>query len=94
MQSIIQENRECYVCKTTNNLHLHHIIFGQNRKKADEDGLVVYLCREHHEGTIGVHGIRGHNLDKRLKEIAELEWLRYYNKTKEDFIARYHKNYL
>lgn len=94
MKSILQSNKQCYVCNTTNNLHLHHIIFGKNRKKADEDGLTVYLCREHHEGTFGVHGKNGHKLDTILKQQAEIYWLKTYNKTVEDFIERYGKNYL
>lgn len=94
MKSIINQTKECFICHTTNSLHLHHIIFGPKRKKADEDGLVVYLCREHHEGTKGVHGKDGHELDMYLKRIAEQAWLLYYNKEVEDFISRYGKNYL
>ena len=92
--SIIQKEKMCYVCGKQSNLHLHHVIFGQNRKKADEDGLTVYLCYDHHEGTNGVHGKNGHELDSQLKKEAELVWCKYYNKTKEDFIKRYGRNYL
>lgn len=69
-------------------------MFGKNRKKADEDKLTVYLCYEHHEGTNGVHGKNGHQLDKRLKEIAEKVWCEHYNKTKDQFRERYGRNYL
>ena len=95
MKSIIQgDNKECFVCGTPVHLHLHHVLFGKNRKKADEDGLTVYLCYEHHEGTNGVHGKNGKFIDNMLKECAEHCWINYYNKTKEDFIKRYGKNYL
>lgn len=94
MKSIISEKKECYVCKTINNLHLHHIMFGKNRKKADKDGLTIYLCYEHHEGTNGVHGKNGHDLDIKLKQLAEKRWLEYYNTTIEDFIIEYGKNYI
>lgn len=94
MKSIISDKKECYVCKTTNNLHLHHIMFGKNRKKADKDGLTIYLCHEHHEGTNGVHGKNGHNLDIKLKQLAEKRWLEYYGKDIEDFIKAYGRNYL
>ena len=94
MKSIIQDKKECYICGTKNNLDLHHTIFGKNRKKADEDGLVVYLCQEHHKGTTGVHGKYGHELDILLKEISQRKWQKYYNKTEEDFIERYFKSYL
>lgn len=93
-KSIIQSKKQCYVCGSENNLHYHHVIFGKNRKKADEDGLTVWLCYEHHEGTNGVHGKNGHDLDSRLKEVAENIWIEHYNKTEEDFRKRYGKNYL
>lgn len=61
MKSIIQDKKECYFCKTTIGLHLHHIYFGTaNRKISDENGFVVYLCVKHHElGKDAVH----HNKD-------------------------------
>ena len=94
MSSIIANKKICYVCGTTSNLHLHHILFGRNRKKADEDGLTIYLCYEHHEGTNGVHGKLGHELDLKLKVIAEKRWCKFYNKTPEQFLKRYGRTYL
>ena len=94
MKSIIQNKKQCFVCGKTNNLHCHHIMFGKNRKKADEDGLTVWLCYEHHEGTNGVHGKEGHLLDLKLKEIAERMWLGYNEKTIDDFRERYGRNYI
>lgn len=92
--SIIQTNKKCIECGSVFNLHLHHVFFGKNRKNSDDDGLVVWLCYEHHEGTNGVHGKNGHELDIKLKRIAESVWCDYYGKTKQDFLDRYHKNYL
>ncbi len=92
--SIINNTKKCFVCPRTVGLHLHHIMFGKDRKKADKDGLVVYLCYDHHEGTNGVHGKNGHELDLKLKRLAEEKWLVYYKKTKEDWLERYKKNYL
>ena len=91
--SILQRNKACYVCGTTINLHLHHIYFGTaNRKLSDADGCIVYLCQEHHTGNSGVH----HNkqLDLTLKARCQQQYLKTYNKTTEDFIARYGRNYL
>ena len=93
-KSIISNEKRCYVCHQRYNLHLHHIIFGKSRKKADKDGLVVYLCWEHHEGTNGVHGKNGHELDLKLKKQAELYWMHNYHKGEEDFIKRYGRSYL
>lgn len=95
MKSIIQTEKKCYVCETTYNLHLHHVIFGvANRKLSDKDGLTVYLCYEHHEGTSGVHGKNGHELDLELKKLAQKRWMKYYDKTEDDFRQRYGRSYL
>lgn len=96
MKSIVcnQENKICYVCGKKRNLHLHHIMFGKNRSKADKDGLTVWLCYDHHEGTFGVHGKCGHSLDMMLKKTAEIRWLKYYGKTTDDFIKEYGRNYI
>ena len=93
-KSIITNEKRCYVCGNKNNLHYHHIMFGKNRKNADKDGLTVYLCYEHHEGTTGVHGKLGHELDIKLKQIAERNWLEYYDKTIEEWISRYGRSFL
>lgn len=95
MKSLISKEKKCFVCGTQFNLHKHHIMKGiRNRKKAEEDGLWVYLCFLHHEGTNGVHGKNGHDLDLRLKRTGEKAWLEQNKKTKEEFIKRYRRNYL
>lgn len=93
MKSIIQKEKECFICKTCLDLQLHHVIFGSaNRKLADEDGLTVYLCLSHHTGALGVHHIR--ELDLELKRIAERAWMEHYGKGIDDFRQRYGKSYL
>lgn len=94
MKSIIQNEKKCYVCPRFMGLHEHHIIYGKNRKNSEQDGLKVYLCYEHHEGTNGVHGKNGHDLDLFLKRVAQKKWLEYYNKTQEEWLEKYKKNYL
>ena len=75
--------------------HRHEAFFGvRNRQKSIDDGLVVFLTYEMHEGTYGIHGKYGHDLDLMLKQEAEKRWLEYYDKTIDDFIDRYGKNYL
>lgn len=92
MKSILQTEKECYVCKTTQSLQLHHIFFGRNRKRADKEGCTCYLCQYHHTGSGGVHNNR--ELDLKLKKLCEARWLEYYSKGIDDFIERYGKNYL
>jgi len=76
-------------------VELHEVFFGgRNRYKSIEDGLVIPLCKQfHHRGNlIGIH--KDISLNLKYKKIAETKWLKYYDKTIEDFIKKYGKNYL
>lgn len=77
----------CFLCGATAT-EIHHMIHGPDRKKADEDGLVVPLCRECHNK---VH-FGGGGLDRELKRTAQL----WYEKehTREEWMERYGRNYL
>lgn len=93
MISIVDNRKRCYKCGTTLNLHQHHIFYGKNRKKSDKDGCWVWLCGKHHNlSNQGVHFDK--QFDKELKEVCEGFWLKYYNKSIDDFIERYGRNYL
>ena len=92
MKSILQTNKECYVCKTTYNLHLHHIYFGPNRKVSDKNGFVVYLCQYHHEGTYGVHGKYGNELNGKLKQECQRKYEEKHSR--DEFINLIGKSYL
>ena len=72
----------------------HEVCFGSNRKRSIEDGLVVFLTPEQHRGTYGVHGKYGKELNMELRKIGQRAWMNYYEKTEEDFIERYGRNYL
>ena len=73
----------------------HEVFFGQAyRQKSINDGLIVFLTPQKHRGTNGVHGKNGKPYNEYLKRRAQRVWMQYYNKTTEDFIARYGKNYL
>ena len=70
----------------------HEIYFSKAyRQKSINDGLIVFLTRESHRGTNGVHGKNGDKLNRQLKRLAEKAWTSYYNKTKEEFIREYGK---
>lgn len=91
--SLIQEEKKCYVCNSSYNIHIHEVYYGKNRKKSIEDGCCVYLCGRHHnQSKDGVHF--NHKLDLELKKQMELYWLKFYKKTEEDFIKRYKKSYI
>ena len=106
MESILNtESGICYECHKICKTHLHHVFFGKNRKISDKEGLTVFLCYECHEGTQGVHGRDGHDLDVKLKQIAQEAWEKKYKETypyknhadeaaREAFIRMMRKNYL
>ncbi len=91
--SILQEKKECYVCHTTDNIHIHEVFFGKNRQNSIKWGCCVYLCGMHHnQSNQGVHF--NHNLDKQLKKTMQIQWMKRYGKTEEDFIDIFKKNYV
>lgn len=90
MKSIISNSKRCYLCGSESDLEKHHCIFGTaNRKKADEDGLWVYLCHRDHQAV--------HNQNiwekKALQEIAQEKWENK-NGNREAFIKRYGRSFL
>jgi len=93
---IMPEN-EWYSTKRLPGLERNEVFHGvRNRKKSIEDGLVIFLTPEmHRTGKLSFH--KNPKFWKEIVEIqkiAEQTWLDYYGKTKDDFIARYGKNYL
>lgn len=69
MKSIIQDEKVCLVCGSTNTV-IHHCFFGTaNRKLSEKYGLKVYLCPKHHNmSDEGVHFNK--ELDTQIKELA------------------------
>ena len=92
MESILQDNKECYVCGTTCNLHDHHIVYGtSNRKQSEKYGLKVWLCMEHHTGSAGVHFNK--DLDLHLKKLAQEHFEALYG-ARNEFMKVFGRNYL
>lgn len=70
MKSIIQDEKKCFITGRTYWLEEHHIFFGRAyRKLSEKYGLKVWLTRELHRGSSGVHFNR--ELDLKLKRIAQ-----------------------
>lgn len=92
MESVIQKEKECFVCGTTFNLESHHIIYGtSNRKNSEKYGFKVWLCHEHHTGNTGVHFNKP--LDMHLKKLAQT-YFEAENGSRNDFIRVFGKSYL
>lgn len=92
-KSIIQDNKEiCFVCKRYiyGKIDPHHIFNGSaNRKKSDEDKMIIYTHRICHEQ---IHN--NEKLDLKIKAFAQNKWQEYYRKSREDFIKRYGISYI
>lgn len=106
MKSIIQNKNEgtCYICsrfygdyRAKTHLEEHHIFGGPNRKKSEEYGLKVYLCKKHHTGDFNgpkeaVHRPDLNEYSLRLHMIAQAEFEKQYSH--EKFMTQFGKNYL
>ena len=73
--------------------HRHEVFGGANRQRSIKDGLVIYLTPEmHNMSDKGIHFNR--TFMEYAHSVGQQAWMQYYNKTKEDFIKEYGKNYL
>ena len=80
------------MCGTTQDLHSHHIFFGQKHHKWSEKyGLKVWLCSKHHNiSNEGVH--KNRVLDLQIKQIAQREFEDTYGH--DEFMRIFGRNYL
>lgn len=93
VKSILQDEKKCYITGQTNNLHLHHIYRGVNRKISDKLGFVVYLAGWlHNQSDDGVHGKNGKELDLMLKRHCQMKFEE--SHSREEFMAIIGRNYL
>ena len=91
-ESLISNEKVCYVCKTPSDLHRHHIYGGVGRRSLSEKyGCWIYLCGYHHNmSRIGIHSNRV--LDRTVKAKCQTEWEKRYGST-DDFIRTFGKSY-
>lgn len=91
MKSILQDEKECFVCRNTLYLHKHHIFGGGLRPVSDREGFVVYLCPKHHNmSDEGVHF--NPEMDKGIKIACQSEFERTH--TRKEWMDLIGKNYL
>ena len=92
MKSILQDGEpRCYVCGSVRCLERHHVMSGTaNRKLSETYGLWVWLCRDHHTGSIGVHN--DFIMKERLEKAAQKAFEERYGHTA--WMAIFRKNYL
>ena len=98
MKSIMQSEKECYLCGrngTSDPLDSHHIFNGYGlREKSEEYGLKVYLCHFncHIYGDYAAH--RSRATADFLKAEGQRAFMKEYGKTKEEFISIFGRNYI
>lgn len=93
MRSIIDNEKKCLICKTTRNLHKHHVFYGAGRRTTSEKyGCWVYLCGYHHNmSDEGIHF--NAKRDLALKKYTQDVWEDRFG-SREDFIRIFGKSYL
>lgn len=110
MESVLTtEKGRCYLCYRYIHTDLHHIYHSHHSRKfkklQEQMGLVVYLCRECHTGSNGVHGTYGADRDRDLKKVAQFAWERKFveeypfdnhaeEAAREEWISKIGRNYL
>lgn len=98
-----QKRGVCYLCMLEENdrsihpLEEHHIFGGPLRKKSEEYGLKVYLCKKHHTGDIqgvqrAVHHPEYNDNGIKLKKIAQAAFEKEYSRGQ--FIQEFGRSYL
>lgn len=93
MKSIICNAKRCYICSTSEDLHLHHIFEGTaNRAQSEKYGCWVYLCPYHHNmSDYGVHFNKPFEIA--LKKHAQERFEAIYGDRKA-FIKAFGKSYI
>ena len=77
-QSIMQEEKCCYLCGKVVGLERHHVLGGfssKNRQRSEAYGLWVWLCHECHTGVNGAQYDKQKNWDLKVQAQKAFEAL-------------------
>ena len=92
-KSILQDNKECFICGTTQGLQKHHIYSGSNRQISEDNGFWVYLHHSYHTtGKESVHADKEGKLNKQLKVLCQQKYEE--TNSRESFIELIGKSYI
>lgn len=90
-KSIMQTEKQCYICGAQTGLESHHVLAGvANRKISEKYGFKVWLCHRHHTGADGAQYDKALNL--RLKQDAQKAFEKTHSH--EEWMQLIRKNYL
>lgn len=93
MRSIVNNERQCLICKTPYGLVKHNIYYGKElgQRGKEEYGCWCYLCARHHNmSNAGVHF--NTELDRKLKQYTQTRFNEEYPEL--NFLQIFGKNYL
>ena len=89
--SLLSKSKQCYICGSRQNIHLHHIYQNANRKNSEKIGAWCYLCANHH--TLDRNSVHQNpKMAMQLKIKAQEEYEKEH--TREEFMKIIHRNYL
>lgn len=90
----IMPNSYLYEIERTEYNVRHEVFYGtSNRQKSIEDGLIIFLPPHlHNMSNKGIHF--DNEFNKSVKRLGQKAYMHHYNKTIEEFIERYGRNYL
>ena len=90
-KSIMQDEKECWVTRSTEGLHKHHVYGASNRKNSEKYGCWVWLRADwHNMSDYGVHFNK--ELDLTLKAVCQERFEELYGH--EKFMEVFGRNYL
>ena len=92
-ESIIDNDRCCFICGDTRDLDRHHVFRGESKRSlAEEDGCWVWLCKAHH--TMSNEAVHQCTPFRRtLEKYGQYVWEHTYG-DREQFRKRYGISYL
>ena len=91
MESIMQAEKECYLCGRQTGLERHHVMSGTaDRKQAEKYGLWVWLCHECHLGNEGAqyNPVKAFTLKATAQELFEAKY------GHQKWMETFHRNYI
>lgn len=91
MESVIQKEKVCLICRAQKGLHRHHVFGGPNRELSERYGMSVWLCGMHHNlSARGVHLNREFDLE--VKKLGQRTFEQ--SHSREEFREVFGKSYI
>ena len=91
MESLIQNEKRCYLCDRKTGLEKHHIFAGvANRKISEAMGFWCFLCHDCHVGYMGAQ----YNKDTGLMLKRDVQRAFEETHTRDEWMSIIRKNYL